>query len=83
MWNIYRTQYCLAFTKKGNPGQVSVACIYNPSYLGGRDQEDHGLRPAQENSSQDHISKIPNRKKRAGGMAQVVECLPSKHEGRP
>jgi hypothetical protein len=32
----------------------------NPSYPGGRDQEDHSLKPA--NSSWDPISKIPNRK---------------------
>jgi hypothetical protein len=28
-----------------------LADAYNPSYLGGRDQEDHGLKPAQANSS--------------------------------
>jgi hypothetical protein len=32
---------------------VAHAC--NPSYLGGRDQEDHGLKPAQANNSQDLI----------------------------
>jgi hypothetical protein len=26
--------------------QVPVAHAYNPSYSGGRDQEDHGLKPA-------------------------------------
>jgi hypothetical protein len=31
--------------------------------LGGRDQEDRGLKPAQANSSQDPILKIPNTKK--------------------
>jgi hypothetical protein len=36
---------------------VAHAC--NPSYSGGRDQEDTGLKPAQANSS---ISKIPNTK---------------------
>jgi hypothetical protein len=41
--------------------QVAHAC--NPSYLGSRDQEDFGLRPVQENSSGDLISKIPNTKK--------------------
>jgi hypothetical protein len=51
--------------------------IHNPSYLRGRDQEDLGLRPAQANSLQDLISKIPNTK-RTGGVAQVV--VPSKHE---
>jgi hypothetical protein len=45
------------------PSQVPVAHACNPSYSGGRDQEDHGLKPAQENSSQDPILKIPNTKK--------------------
>jgi hypothetical protein len=31
-----------------------------PVYLGGRDQEDNLSRPAQTNSLQDPISKIPN-----------------------
>jgi hypothetical protein len=34
------------------------AKAYNPSYSGGRDQEDRGSKPAQANSSQD-----PNLKK--------------------
>jgi hypothetical protein len=37
----------------------------------GRDQEDHSLKPAQENSSQDPISKNSSQK-RAGGVAQGV-----------
>jgi hypothetical protein len=32
-----------------------LAHTCNPSYSGGRDQEDHGLKPAQANSSQDPI----------------------------
>jgi hypothetical protein len=36
---------------------VVHAC--NPSYSGGRDQEDHCLKPAQANSLKDPISKIP------------------------
>jgi hypothetical protein len=36
---------------------------YNPSYSGSRNQEDHGLKPAQENSSRKPISKIPSIKK--------------------
>jgi hypothetical protein len=40
-----------------------VAHIYNPSYLGGRDQEDSTLKPAWANSSQDPILKIPKTKK--------------------
>jgi hypothetical protein len=38
-------------------GQVLVACTYTPSYLGGRDQEDHGSKPAQANSLKDPILK--------------------------
>jgi hypothetical protein len=48
--------------------QVPVAHAYNPSYSGGRDLEDRGLKPAQSNSSQDLISKNPSQKK-AGGVA--------------
>jgi hypothetical protein len=36
-----------------------VAHTYNPNYLGGRDQEDCGSKPAQANSSQDPILKKP------------------------
>jgi hypothetical protein len=31
-------------------GQVLMTHVYNPSNLGGRDQKDHGLKPAQANS---------------------------------
>jgi hypothetical protein len=40
---------------------VAHAC--NPSYSGGRDQEHHGSKPAQANSSQGPILKIPITKK--------------------
>jgi hypothetical protein len=46
---------------------MAHAC--NPSYLGGRDQEDHNLKPTRANHSQDPILKKPITKKRAGGMA--------------
>jgi hypothetical protein len=39
-----------------------VAHTYNPSYLEGRDQEDHSLKPAQANNLRDPISKIPSTK---------------------
>jgi hypothetical protein len=42
---------------------VLVAYACDPTYSGGRNQEDHGSKPAQ----QDPISKIP---KRSGGVAQ-------------
>jgi hypothetical protein len=41
--------------KKGAACWGTGAC--NPSYSGGRDQEDHGSKLAQENSFQDPISK--------------------------
>jgi hypothetical protein len=56
---------------KGENGWMLVAHTCNPSYSGGRDQEDHSLTQAQANSSRDPISKIPNTK-RAGGVAQDV-----------
>jgi hypothetical protein len=37
--------------KNASLGWVLVAHTCNPSYLGGRDQDDYGLRPAQMNSS--------------------------------
>jgi hypothetical protein len=39
-----------------NPRLHIVTQAYNPSYFGGRDQEDHGSRPVQVKCSQDHIS---------------------------
>jgi hypothetical protein len=51
------------------PGTGGSAC--NPSYSGGRDQEDRSSKPAWANSSQDPISKVPNTK-RAGGVARGV-----------
>jgi hypothetical protein len=47
--------------------------------LTGRDQEGHCLKPAQVNSLRDPISK-KKQQKWAGGVAQVVEHLPSKCE---
>jgi hypothetical protein len=50
--------------------QVLVAHTYNPSFSGGRDQEDRGSKPAQTNTSMSPLSrKIPSQK-RAGGVAQ-------------
>jgi hypothetical protein len=57
--------------RHGKKGQAPVTYTCNPSYLGGRDQEDCSSKLAQANSSQDPISKIPNTK-RAGGVAQGV-----------
>jgi hypothetical protein len=57
--------------------QAVVAHNCNPSYLGGRDQEDHIWKPAQANSSRDLILEILNTKS-IGRKAQVVERLPNK-----
>jgi hypothetical protein len=51
--------------------QAVVAHTCNLSYLGGRDQKDHSLRPTRANSSQDPILKIPTQK-RAGRVVHVV-----------
>jgi hypothetical protein len=47
--------------------QAPGAYTYNPSYSGGRDQEDCSLRQSQANSSQDPILKKPFTKK---GLAE-------------
>jgi hypothetical protein len=63
--------------------QASVAHACKPSYLGGRDQEDKGSKPARANSSRDPISKISNtHKKRVGGVAQGAgpEFKPQYHK---
>jgi hypothetical protein len=39
--------------------QALAAYIYNPSYSGSRDQEDHGSKPAQANNSWDPILEKP------------------------
>jgi hypothetical protein len=41
-----------------------VAHSCNPSYLGGRDQEDRGSKPVGANSSRDPIFKKPIKKKK-------------------
>jgi hypothetical protein len=41
---------------------VLVAHACNPSYSGGRDQEDGSSKPAWENSSLDSVSKNPSQK---------------------
>jgi hypothetical protein len=40
-----------------------MAHAYNPSYAGGREQEDYGLKPACANSWRDSVSKTPITKK--------------------
>jgi hypothetical protein len=41
---------------------VPVAYAYNPSYSGGRDQENHSSKPAWKNSLRDPILKNPPQK---------------------
>jgi hypothetical protein len=52
--------------------QKLVAHAYNPSYSGGRNQEDRDSKPARANSSRDPISEKPFTKKGVGGVAQGV-----------
>jgi hypothetical protein len=49
--------------KKKKGGRLQVAHAFYPRYSGGRDQEDHGLKPTWANSSRDSISKNPSQKK--------------------
>jgi hypothetical protein len=50
------------FKLKTISGQAPVAHTYNSSYSRGSDQEDHGSKPAQANSSRDPISKTHHKK---------------------
>jgi hypothetical protein len=47
-----------------------VAHAYNPSYSGGRDQEDRGPKSTQANSSVRPYLEEPFKKNRAGGVTQ-------------
>jgi hypothetical protein len=51
-----------------------VAHAYNPSYSGGRDQQDCGSKPVKVNSSWDPILKIPNTKKSWWSRALPSKC---------
>jgi hypothetical protein len=61
----------------GKPGVLVHAC--NPSYSGGRSRRIMSLRPNWAKLVRSYL-KNKNISKRAGGMAQVVECLPSIHK---
>jgi hypothetical protein len=52
---------------------VPMTHAYSPSNSGSRDQEDHSLKPAKANSSQDPISKKPITKK---GCWSGSRCRP-------
>jgi hypothetical protein len=40
-----------------NASQASLAHAYNPSYSGGKDEEDHSLKPVWANSLRDSLLK--------------------------
>jgi hypothetical protein len=52
---------------------VPVAHPCNPSYSGGRDQEDHSLKPAWANSSKDSILKKQTKQNKS--QKRLVEWL--------
>jgi hypothetical protein len=59
-----RVKVCLgilqdSISKINKASQAPMAHACNPSYSGGRDQEDHGSKPVWANSSQDPILKKP------------------------
>jgi hypothetical protein len=55
---------------------MPVAHVCNPSYSGGRDQEDSGLRPVGQIVRKTLSRKYPTQRK-GGGVPQVVEALVS------
>jgi hypothetical protein len=57
-----------------------VAHVCNPSYSGGRDQEDCSLKPAQANSLKDTILKKPFTKKRARGVGPEFKSQHHTHK---
>jgi hypothetical protein len=56
---------------------VMVAHTCNPSYSGGRDQEDHGSRPDQANSSRNPILKKPNTQKKTSWWSGLSGKAPA------
>jgi hypothetical protein len=56
-----------------NYSQAPVTHACNPSYSGGRDQEDYGSKSAWANSSQDPILKKPITKK---GLVKWLKVRP-------
>jgi hypothetical protein len=62
------------YLKNNQCSQVPVAQAWNPSYSGGRDQEDHDLKPAHAKSLWELISKKPITIKR--GWWDGSRCRP-------
>jgi hypothetical protein len=56
-WVYNKWAFYKLFLYKNDFSRALVVHVCNPRYLGGRDQEDHGSKPAQANSLQDPISK--------------------------
>jgi hypothetical protein len=56
--------------------RMLVACVYNPSYLRGRDQVDCGSKPARQIVHETLFQKYPMQKM-TGGVAQIHEDLNS------
>jgi hypothetical protein len=72
-WDSISLQW-MTVIRKTSWNQALVGHIFNPSYLGGWDQEDHSLRLAWANSSWYSISKMA-RAKWTRDVVQAVECL--------
>jgi hypothetical protein len=64
--------------KIARASRVLVACVCNPSYSGSRDQEGYRFKASWRQIVPEILSQKTQYKNRAGGVAQVVECLPSK-----
>jgi hypothetical protein len=64
----------LSFTDLNkNVPQALVAHAYNPSYSGGRDQEDCGSKPSLANSSRDPTLKNTSQKKKKIGLMEWLK----------
>jgi hypothetical protein len=59
---------------------LTAVHTYNSSYSGSRDQEDHSSKPTPGKQFMTPYLKKTHHKNRAGGVAPVVEWLPSKYE---
>jgi hypothetical protein len=58
---------------------VLVDHTFNPSYYGGKDEENRHWKPAQAKVMRPYLENTQH-KNRARGMVQVAESLPSKPE---
>jgi hypothetical protein len=63
LWLFYTDMYSIIYIINILSSLVPVANACNPSYSGGRDEEDCSSKPAWANSLGDSISEIPNTKK--------------------